>query len=543
MSRPVLLSPKDKLAAQRAVTDLLKEVLIAVDSEGVQLGKDGPLTLLQVGTVDGRVYLFDVMLDGKQDRRFFADVGLDKLLTSKAVVKVIQSCSGDSAALYHQFGIHLENVFDTQVAHLVIEEHKGKKLPSRKKLQEICQLYSKNASAFEGKEDVKLEWSKIEGDFWAKRPMTEDMIAYASGDVTALIPEVYETQKRYIEDNKLLEKYAERIQEEIDLDIDPKWKNIRLDRNRDAQQLVIDNMQRKYQSAVKFLDLQDEDEKKAIEDTNIRDLEKCSDVIKKLKQDSLIAYLEELEGQLAEPGTFCPDRSMMFRIGEIIREGDSLMKDRAAQAKEKVVSIVTSDIGRKYGPGTPIENFSSSEIQVIRALRIPSESEKYSPKIVDIYWTVQSYDLDKAIKDFRSSPEEGIHVPMGKVNFLESGSSVPTDVKRKARELQSLLLNKISRKYNTNTPVNQLSEDERVLLGSLRLKNASYPSVVEALHWKIEYDGLCSQMASHRIGATADDGLVRKLIFFSKNSSVPRYVKQKADEFLRTLPKGRGQRR
>jgi hypothetical protein len=33
------------------------------------------------------------------------------------------------------------------------------------------------------------------GNFWEIRPLTDEMIAYASGDVTALIPEVYETQK------------------------------------------------------------------------------------------------------------------------------------------------------------------------------------------------------------------------------------------------------------------------------------------------------------------------------------------------------------
>lgn len=37
---------------------------------------------------------------------------------------------------------------------------------------------------------------KETGDLWAKRPMTEDMILYAAGDVIAIVPEVYENQKR-----------------------------------------------------------------------------------------------------------------------------------------------------------------------------------------------------------------------------------------------------------------------------------------------------------------------------------------------------------
>jgi ribonuclease D len=38
---------------------------------------------------------------------------------------------------------------------------------------------------------------KVTGDLWAKRPMTKEMILYAAGDVTAIVPEVYENQKKY----------------------------------------------------------------------------------------------------------------------------------------------------------------------------------------------------------------------------------------------------------------------------------------------------------------------------------------------------------
>lgn len=34
-------------------------------------------------------------------------------------------------------------------------------------------------------------------------------------DVTAIVPEVYETQKRYLEEEKLMSKFQERVQEEI----------------------------------------------------------------------------------------------------------------------------------------------------------------------------------------------------------------------------------------------------------------------------------------------------------------------------------------
>ena len=48
-------------SCERAVKRLELEEFISVDSEGVNLSRTGPLTLLQIGTARHRVYLFDVM--------------------------------------------------------------------------------------------------------------------------------------------------------------------------------------------------------------------------------------------------------------------------------------------------------------------------------------------------------------------------------------------------------------------------------------------------------------------------------------------------
>ena len=113
-----IFSQSEKMSGEcrRAVTALSREPLIALDSEGVNLGKDGPLTLLQIGTLSGTVYLFDVMLNGKQqDKAYFRDTGLDKLLTSKETIKVklaslsemcIATCVVDSAHLCSLPTIH-----------------------------------------------------------------------------------------------------------------------------------------------------------------------------------------------------------------------------------------------------------------------------------------------------------------------------------------------------------------------------------------------------------------------------------------------------
>ena len=75
-------------ACQIAVRRLERESYVAVDSEGVNLSRTGPITLLQVGTASGRVFLFDIL----REPRMFKDGGLERLLESEAVVKVRLDC-------------------------------------------------------------------------------------------------------------------------------------------------------------------------------------------------------------------------------------------------------------------------------------------------------------------------------------------------------------------------------------------------------------------------------------------------------------------
>lgn len=55
-----------------------------MDAEGVNLGKEGPLTLLQIGTVDNKVYLFDIELN----KDLFKKGHLEDLLQSEETAKV-----------------------------------------------------------------------------------------------------------------------------------------------------------------------------------------------------------------------------------------------------------------------------------------------------------------------------------------------------------------------------------------------------------------------------------------------------------------------
>ncbi|KAK9806929.1 hypothetical protein WJX72_007854 [[Myrmecia] bisecta] len=91
---------------KEAILLIKDSALLAVDCEGVNLGRHGKLCLVQVATRD-QVWLFDVSTLGKTA---FASVdskqhSLKSILQSPTVRKVIYDVRQDSDALYHQYEV------------------------------------------------------------------------------------------------------------------------------------------------------------------------------------------------------------------------------------------------------------------------------------------------------------------------------------------------------------------------------------------------------------------------------------------------------
>ena len=82
MSEPEVVCKNKR--CREIVRELKKSDVISVDAEGVNLGKEGPLTLLQIGTIDGQVYLFDVHMNPDICRRG----KLIEILQSDTILKV-----------------------------------------------------------------------------------------------------------------------------------------------------------------------------------------------------------------------------------------------------------------------------------------------------------------------------------------------------------------------------------------------------------------------------------------------------------------------
>ncbi|CAK1541450.1 unnamed protein product [Leptosia nina] len=195
--RQKVLQSTTVLASARECATLIDSIMnpkrtgkciVSFDCEGINLGLKGILTLCQIATMNGEVYILDIMacpnmiIEGK----------IKDLLESENVTKIIHDCRNDSVNLLNQFDITLKNVFDTQAAHAVLQLQQ-QNVPVYKvknlSLNALCELY--NAPVNPMKEQLKNVYRRDQR-YWARRPLTKDMIIYAASDVLSLVnPAIY----------------------------------------------------------------------------------------------------------------------------------------------------------------------------------------------------------------------------------------------------------------------------------------------------------------------------------------------------------------
>jgi len=158
--------------------------VISFDAEGVRLGSDGQLTLVQFAVRDvqmGGVCVFIIDVLGLRAGGFEGRLGdffAGALLQDPKVVKLVHDCHSDAAALAAQHGLQIQAVYDTQVA---CELLTGVVLGSFSEL--LCRS---GASAHATKRENKALMRKYEG-CWARRPLPDQMLQYAADDVRLLL--------------------------------------------------------------------------------------------------------------------------------------------------------------------------------------------------------------------------------------------------------------------------------------------------------------------------------------------------------------------
>lgn len=195
------------------IADIMKNCTeVTFDLEGINLGTSGEVTLIQIGFIyskefalysrddtnrlQPKIYLFDVLLN-----RNLIKAGLARLFESTDIVKVAHDVRNDSVSLYKNFGITLNNVFDTQVAHLVVQQQTTGK-PAYKptkyiSMYTLCSLYGGPNLNPKTKDRLHKIYRK-DFKYWQRRPLTDEMIQFSMIDVYALLPTVYRTMRDQI---------------------------------------------------------------------------------------------------------------------------------------------------------------------------------------------------------------------------------------------------------------------------------------------------------------------------------------------------------
>ncbi|XP_066934835.1 piRNA biogenesis protein EXD1-like [Clytia hemisphaerica] len=174
---------------------------LAVDCEGVELGRDGKMTLIQLLSDDeDTVFLIDVLVLGEDAFKY----GLKEILESTEVVKLMFDCRNDSVSLWHEYGVKLTNVLDMQLLEYMVRDLAGHKFPNPGRsthwhkprvrgLDSTTEKYVRCEDKLNiGISDVKAvknsvaELMSADRTVWRYRPLTKGLARYAALDVVMI---------------------------------------------------------------------------------------------------------------------------------------------------------------------------------------------------------------------------------------------------------------------------------------------------------------------------------------------------------------------
>nr|XP_009931454.1 PREDICTED: exonuclease 3'-5' domain-containing protein 1 [Opisthocomus hoazin] len=167
-----------------AVLHLKQQGVLSIAGEGVNLCRHGKLSWLEIAT-KSHIFLFDIFLLGPQAFKN----GLQMVLEDKKILKVMHDCRWISDCLFHQYGVLLFNVFDTQVADaLQFSMATGGFFPDRVcTLQECLMQHLKIPSKWDAIMKYRQQMASENTDIWFLRPFPPLLKALALKAVYLLL--------------------------------------------------------------------------------------------------------------------------------------------------------------------------------------------------------------------------------------------------------------------------------------------------------------------------------------------------------------------
>jgi len=170
---------KFNIAIEEIRQAIQKGETIAVDCEGVELSRFGSVTLVNIA-VRGQVYLIDVLKIGNTAY----DGGLRSILEDRSIQKLMFDCREDADALKHLHNVRLDGVLDVQLLE-VMNRINCRGYTTIRSLKHCIELFLSDRTMLEVKLKGRSSMSQ-DNKLWEKRPLSEDILKYASIDVLAL---------------------------------------------------------------------------------------------------------------------------------------------------------------------------------------------------------------------------------------------------------------------------------------------------------------------------------------------------------------------
>ncbi|UYV84521.1 egl [Cordylochernes scorpioides] len=176
MFKHVKVLTKVKESAAVVQNIMCSNPVVALDGEGINLGPSGPLTLIQLATLDGQIFIFDLLACPQ----LINEGGLSELLQSEAILKV------SFKKLFSIFNC-------VQAAHAVLQQQDNGKPTHKVKNVSLATLCSLYGGPINPRRDQVKALYRRDPKFWNRRPLSDDMIFHAAFDVFCLVPTVYQT--------------------------------------------------------------------------------------------------------------------------------------------------------------------------------------------------------------------------------------------------------------------------------------------------------------------------------------------------------------
>eukprot|EP00927_Polykrikos_kofoidii_P048131 TRINITY_DN42351_c0_g1_i1.p1 TRINITY_DN42351_c0_g1~~TRINITY_DN42351_c0_g1_i1.p1 ORF type:complete len:298 (-),score=34.34 TRINITY_DN42351_c0_g1_i1:57-917(-) len=158
---------------------------VAIDIEGVNLGRDGEICIVQVANRTRKVILFDVTAMGS----CAFTSGLKDLLEAEGIAKLFFDCRGDADALFHLHGVTPRHVLDMQVLCHKAKGGQGAFLVGiTKALADVLPYVKRQVMKGIKETGLRLFAPERGGSFdvWKMRPLPDVLISYCVQDIVHL---------------------------------------------------------------------------------------------------------------------------------------------------------------------------------------------------------------------------------------------------------------------------------------------------------------------------------------------------------------------